>query len=441
MSSSKISEEKKLIAVSEQNKNFSNSKNADLVVILLNTALINVILLYPQGIQSNLMANPYNFSNFQYGIYYSIYCLPSIFSPLFFGFYLDKNGIKITPILLISFLNILGLIVEALGAYFINYYLMIIGRFIVGANNECNSFLVKRLCLLLFTKKQMIFIWGFYLFFMRIGSSLGSAIAPYLYELTESIPSVYIFSTLVGVLIAFLNIFLDFRIRNKNNLSLNNNDNEEKVYWKELLVNFFRSADKIVWFAIVMIIFNFMRLTAFMSEMNKIIMEETGDTETEAANYIVFYDFFLGIFQICFSYVFSKIGYYIFEILIASPNIMISITFFMPLYTGIDPNYRILIALIWLCLSYSMESNFMFSCLGNYMPKEYFGMTYGIFQGCINFGSLCGVLIFSLIRQYSGSYTLPLCETFLLEMMIFGTGTIIFFLDKKNKNIFFSKPH
>lgn len=411
-----------------------------LISILLNCAFINVLLLYPQGIQSNLMEDPYNFSTFEYGVYYSIYCLPSIVSPLIFGFYLDKNGIQLKSFLMISFLNVSGLIIEAIGAYFFNFYLMILGRFIIGGSNECNSFLGKRLLLLLFTKKEMILIWGLYLFALRIGSSFGSGVAPYLYDLTNNIPILYIFTVIIGILIGLLMLYGYFKIQSIKELSnrLDKIDNE-LIYWKDLLLDFMHEAEKIVWIAIAMIVLNFMRLSAFMSEMNKIIMEETSDTETQAANYIILYDFLLGVFQIFFSYVFSKTGYYILQIFIGSPNVIIAITFFLPAYTSIDANDRIMIAIVWISLAYSLESNFMFSCLGCSMPAKYYGMTYGIFQSCINIGSLSGTLIFSLIREYSGNYILPLCETLALEFITLMTAITIFVLDRKNKRIFSKK--
>lgn len=434
-------EEDESFNVPEQNLIFHKKKSIILVFILCANIMANITLLYPQGLQSYLEEEPYSLSSTEYGAFFSVSALPNIVLPFFFGIYLDKFNFNVKVILVLATITTLGAFFIAIGVYYVDYSLMIFGRFVFGLGNENINLLTKKMSLQTFTKKQMISTWGFYLFSKRVGSSIGSALPPYLYEYTQNMAITFSVQVIITLILGFFLLMTYYVMKNTNDLahSFDYNSENGAFHWKEILANFISEADKVFWILISIIFLNFVMYCGFNSQMNNLLINLLNVEATEASNLIVFYDILLGIFQIFFAYVFSKTGYIIYEVIIGVILSIISFAFLLDPSNFETSLYLILIPLIILVLGYSLSANFVFSCLGLIVPAKYYGISYGLLQNCINVGILLGPIIFGALNDLSGGYSWPLYETIFLEILILNLAIFVCFLDYKERKVFCSK--
>ena len=115
-------EENKILLPSE-NKN--DNKYIYIIIITFFMALNNSVYFisenYIQGFQQALMANPYNYSNSQYGLLYSIGTIPNCLLPIYIGIKTDTNGFNNILIFFLEVFVTIGSLLSVLGAYYTNF--------------------------------------------------------------------------------------------------------------------------------------------------------------------------------------------------------------------------------------------------------------------------------------------------------------------------------
>ena len=115
---------------------------------------------YPQGLQSLLTSTPYNFSNFEYGIFYGITTFPNIIIPIFLGFYIDKHGIGISFVTILQIFMLVGTAIVTVGSYYISYPVMVVGRFFQGVGTENIQVVINHMIIKVESKEEGLKMWG-----------------------------------------------------------------------------------------------------------------------------------------------------------------------------------------------------------------------------------------------------------------------------------------
>ena len=403
---------------------------------------------FPSGIQANLMEEPYNFTNFEYGIFYGITGLPNIILPLLVGNFLDKYGFKSYMIVTLEISLMLGMILITFGSYYTSYICMVFGRVLMGIGSENLQVLIKRFILLISTKEESTTFWGVFLVSIRVGWIIGSAVPPLVYSASSSVTITFMVCTLFGLLTC-ISIHSAFILFEKTSIPLASEEQiidltEEKphtAYFNQLK-NFFKEAGLLFWLSAILLFLNFTVYSGIGSEANVLIMDFINVSSVTAGYYLIYYNSVMGICQPFIGFVFARIGYLVYSVLIGSLIMVISMVIFIEIYQS----NATLIAFLPLGLTafgYDLCSNFVFSSVGFIIEKKYYGIAFGVVQSGIEFGGLFGPVTLGIIKDLSldnmYGYFWVLVETGILELIIFILGIFILLLDYFNSKKICSK--
>lgn len=138
----------------------------------------------------------FKLSNVQYNLLYSVYSFPNIILPFFGGIMIDKIGVRI-GVILFSLLLIIGQFLFMLGGTIGAYWLMIVGRVVFGVGGESLSVAQTTIVATWFGDRELAFALGMNIAVARLGSTVNTALTPWIYEGTRS----YTISLLVGVIL------------------------------------------------------------------------------------------------------------------------------------------------------------------------------------------------------------------------------------------------
>jgi MFS family permease len=101
--------------------------------------------------------------------------------PLIGGLVIDKMGVR-SGCFVFTFVLIIGQTIFMLGGTYENYLVMIGGRFVFGLGGECLVVSTSTVISQWFKASELAFALGLSITCSRLGSSVNSALTPYLYE-------------------------------------------------------------------------------------------------------------------------------------------------------------------------------------------------------------------------------------------------------------------
>ena len=430
-----------------KNTNFISTKNQIFCLQFLASTLISAILGYPQGLQSNLLASPYNLTNFEYGVFYGISCFPNIILPLFSGVYIDKYGYNKYIVFILEALMLFGSIIVTLGSYFISYEAMVIGQLLMGTGCENLQLLIKRFVLKISSKQESVKYWGLLLLAVRIGSLLSSFIPPLVYSWTESVFICFLVVSFTVVLLCFffnISYYMSERmVAEEENVEIIIKESTmESENLLEMIKTFFAQTNLMFWLAIILVYSNFMMIYGFISEANELVMEAVNISALEASYFLVYYSVLSMIIQPLSGYFFGHIGYYIYALIIGVTLQIASSILFIEFF-GTSQEYLMLLPLSLLAIGYCLGTTFIFSSLGFIVEKKYYGVAYGMLQCGIDFGGVFGSIIFGVIRDSTllvmDGYFWPIVEITFFQIINLVIGFVVLFLDRKTLKILSKK--
>jgi len=395
---------------------------------------------YPQGLQTNLLAPPYNFTNFQYGIFYGIPSFPNIILPIFVGMYIDKHGFSLYMVICLEALVILGISIVALGSCYVSYSIMVIGQFLMGIGSENIQLLIKRFVLKLSSKEDSLKIWGINLVSLRVGTLLSSTMGPLIYSWTENVSDCFYFEIFIAIAVCIcfnLSYLFSFRAGILDPLpNKENNDDETSLVENESMIDglkrFFKQTDRIFWLVILLISTNFIMIYGLFSEVNNLIMKASNISSLEASYFLVFYSILAGFFQVLDGFVFARLGYYIYTMIIGCFFQIISSFLFIGSFL-MNNEYSAFLPLGFFAFGYSLSSTFVFSSIAFIVDRKFYGVAYGVVQCAMDFGATFGSTIFGFIKDISLSvmegYFWPLIETATFQTLNLILALSILILD------------
>jgi len=126
----------------------------------------------PQPLQLDIESY-LNVSNSEYNLLYSVYSIPNLIFPFLSGLVIDSLGIRIA-IIGLSLLVAVGQTILFSGAYYLNFHIMLLGRFILGMGAESLGVARSALLAKWFAHKELGFAMGVASSSLFIGNSLNS---------------------------------------------------------------------------------------------------------------------------------------------------------------------------------------------------------------------------------------------------------------------------
>lgn len=149
----------------------------------------------------------------EYGLLYTVYAIPNVFLPLVGGIFLDKIGVR-NGLLLFTVLLCIGQGVVMLGGYRLSFSLMLVGRVIFGIG--CESMYVGQSAMVSawFINFELPLAIAMISCVPLLGSFLGGAVVPSVYNLRESFGDAFgigFLLCLVSLALVIMLSILDFK--------------------------------------------------------------------------------------------------------------------------------------------------------------------------------------------------------------------------------------
>eukprot|EP01084_Bolivina_argentea_P227949 385074_1 len=122
----------------------------------------------------------YDINSIKYNLLMTLYAWPNVIFCICWGVLIDRIGVK--KIIFTSWsINIIGLFVILYSCININYYLLCIGRFIVGIGNEGLNVSAKLYMIQFFKHSEYGIVFGVYSSFLALGSGVNTWITYRIY--------------------------------------------------------------------------------------------------------------------------------------------------------------------------------------------------------------------------------------------------------------------
>ncbi len=421
-----------LIKLPEAQARLSSTRYYIFTLIFLTNTLYYTLVNFPQGIQTALLLPPYSFSSFEYGVFFGISSLPNVILPLFVGISTDKNGYSSLLVISLGLCAFVGMIFITIGTYKTSLTIMILGRLIMGVGIENIDMIIKKILLQINTKEESVAAWGIFLASNRIGSMLASGAPALIYSATNSVTICFFVGILISV--AFCIFFFFGMILMKKNMQ-----NKSEIISPDvglstfsLLRIFSKEIEGVFWMLTILACLNFCMFNGFFSEANNFLTKEANLDSLDASYFLIVFSVFGALFQPLMGIILSKTGYTIFALIIGSFIDIAAFIIFIELY-GTDDSALVLIPILLLAFGYSACTTFIYSAFGLIVSPKNFGLAYGIFQNCINFGILIGPLLFGYIKdstaEYQEGYFWAIVETMGLQGIISFLAFVILIMD------------
>ena len=131
---------------------------------------------------ANQMQSDMGISTSQYTLLYSIYSWPNVIFCLFGGFLIDRIlGIRRAAVLF-SGCCVIGQLLVVLGAFFVQFWLMLCGRFVFGIGRELLSVAQYGFMAVWFKEAELSLVFGIELCLSRLGTSVNFIISNQIYD-------------------------------------------------------------------------------------------------------------------------------------------------------------------------------------------------------------------------------------------------------------------
>ena len=143
--------------------------------------VINFVYDTPGGLEETII-QVMKVDSTQYTLLYSVYSWPAIVTALLSGVIIDRFLGLGTGIVIVVVLATVGQIIIALGCFINTYWLMLLGRFVLGIGAEAAVLAASAFTALWFKGKWLAFVFAIITSFNRLGGAAGLLLNGPLYE-------------------------------------------------------------------------------------------------------------------------------------------------------------------------------------------------------------------------------------------------------------------
>uniref|UniRef100_A0A6B2L3Y0 Lysosomal dipeptide transporter MFSD1 n=1 Tax=Arcella intermedia TaxID=1963864 RepID=A0A6B2L3Y0_9EUKA len=154
----------------------------------------------PGAIQDNLtrwFGGPTKYTEADHLMMYSVYSYPNLLTPLFVGYFIDKVGVRYGAIITAG-LILSGQVLYSLGVQFLQYWLCIIGRILIGLGGEGLFVTQGKFATRWFPGDKLSFLFGIVIAGSRLGTALNFVAMPALARVSVPL-AVWMGSVVCGV--------------------------------------------------------------------------------------------------------------------------------------------------------------------------------------------------------------------------------------------------
>jgi len=415
-------------------------------LILALASVINFGLNYssqnPQALQPSIQS-VFGMEDTKFNLLYSVYSFPNIILPLFGGLLADKVGIRFAVNLFGSFVFV-GQGVFTLGAYYENFELMVLGRFVFGLGGE--SLTVTQLPLLAkwFKGGELAFAYGLAKCAVRLGKSANSFLTPKIYLWTNSLSAplfVGLILSLISLISGLIFCHFDRKADEKELLSSSSSLSSSKIDWKGI-----KSFPRIFYLMLTSYACLYAVIQGFSNLLNKLLVARFGFDVNFAGNIVMIY------------YLASAAGGPFVGLIVdkcrRKTHLMLAITllfFFNNLFLAFledgsihNPNYHACLPLIGVTIFNSFYSILFWACVAAITNKRKIGLGTGMITCVTNLSQTILPLLLGEIHDHTLGIHFGYCWTLIALCVAIGIGLVLNYCihreDKKNGGVFnFSK--
>lgn len=164
---------------------FNSNKWSHKCIILLSICVVKFVVNFvydiPGGLEETII-QVMKVDSTQYTLLYSVYSWPSIVTALLSGIIIDRFLGLSRGIVIVLILATVGQIIIALGCFINTYWLMLLGRFVLGIGSEAVVLATSAFAALWFKGKWLAFVFAILSSFNRLGGAAGLLLNGPLYE-------------------------------------------------------------------------------------------------------------------------------------------------------------------------------------------------------------------------------------------------------------------
>jgi len=406
--------------------------------------LINILILGdfmalegPQPIETQIKSN-LNISSELYSMLYSSWALPSILSPVFGGYLIDRLGARKTLVMFSIFVTI-GQFVYSYGGFALSFPLMIVGRMIYALGTDPLHVVQIVLINKWFKGKELALAISLSGATFGVGRALNSSLVPILYEATNSLSAPMFFEAflcLAGTFISFVMVKWDFEDEklelalNPGSYLKNQHIETEKISMKD--IKFFSHT---VW----LLILNFGLicgcLLSFNAFANDFYHNKYEFSNVEAGNIISINFVVMAVSAAMCGKLVDNYGYRASLLVISSLFGIGGFSYFFMVPVGFKPISSVIPQILF-GLQLGISGAVLYPSLPLVLKERYLGTGFGLFFVAENILVLVLPSLAMLINEKSSSsekdYFGMLVFFAVSSCLMVITAILLFFEDRKN---------
>ena len=317
-----------------------------------------------------------------YSMLYSSWALPSILSPVFGGYLIDRLGARITLVMFSLFVTI-GQFIYAYGGFALSFPLMIMGRMVYALGTDPLHVVQIVLINKWFKGKELALAISLSGATFGIGRALNSSLVPVLYEAANSLSAPMIFEALLcllGTFLSFVMVKWDYEDE-KLELALNPGSPSKyskQVETEKISIKDIKHFSQTVW----LIILNFGLISgcflSFNAFTNDFYHTKYGFSNIEAGNIISINFVIMAISAALCGKIVDNYGYRASLLVISSIFGVGGFAYYFIFPTGVKPLSSIL-PQIFFGLQLGISGAVLYPSLPLVLKERYLGTGFGLF--------------------------------------------------------------
>ena len=383
----------------------------------------------PQALQSKFQEPPFNLSNLQFNLLYSVYLFPNAILPFLGGMLIDNFGIR-PMMLLFSMMIVLGQVFFTIGVDNLNYSLLILGRLAFAVGTENNSMAQSIITTKWFRNTYLTFAIGMNLLGCRSATMLNAFFTPRLAESSDSLQWPCIVGTIVCVVSFFCamgaawmdkksdnyevqsleSTLLDLKPKEPDNVGLKDIKTLSWVFWL------------FAWCAGLV----YASITAFLANANDFLVKRFGFSSTDAGSMVCLIYITTLIATPTFGAIADKTGRKLHWNIFAIGVVCIAQALFTFLPDSQEPNVWIAgVPIMLFGLGYSIFSTIFRVIIPELVEERLIGTAFGIATAILNSTGSVLLVIVGIVQDKTKEHSSGYYYSELLVTCIAGCGLII----------------
>lgn len=336
----------------------------------------------PQALQTQIQ-DTLEVNETQFNLLYSLYSIPNIFLPFVGGFILDYFGINVGLVLYTS-VTITGQTLYTIGSYSHSFFLLVLGRIILGVGAESLNVAQSTIITMWFKGREQTFALGFSLSLARVGSAINSALTPDIYDWTGSLG----LCSLVGLLCVVASATpVPFLISMQKKYLAKYDVETEVVSLKDL-----KTFNASIWLLYFNAIICFWSYFSFFNIANQYFQVRFGFSASEAGNLLIIPYSMAMLLTPAFGVIIDRIGKRA-TLMIGACGLLVTTHFVFAVTPECNECYAGVLGLVLMGLFISLHLSLLLPSAMVVAPHSVLGSAFGLITSGMNTGLAVGPLV------------------------------------------------